>query len=74
MGANDRVEVARKHTILGAWLSGRLGGMADPKSYPELSALLGEDEVQADEAPSEDEDPDAAHVGAKLWIMFLNKK
>lgn len=74
MGANDRVEADRKHAILGAWLSGRLGGMADPKSYPELSSLLGEEEQQADASESDDEDPEAAHVGAKLWIMFLNKK
>lgn len=74
MGANDRVEIDRKHAILGAWLSGRLGGMADPKTYPELSSLLGEDDSDDASPEAEIAETEATHAGAKLWIMFLNRK
>lgn len=74
-GANGRIETDRKHAVLGAWLGGLLGGMVDPKTYPDLSSLLGEDdEAESEGVGAEDLDPEAAHAGAKLWIMFLNKK
>ncbi len=72
MGARDRVEGDRKRTILGSWLGGLLGGMVDPKTYPSLVSLIGEDEVP--EVVDEEPDPEAAHAGAKLWIMFLNRR
>lgn len=54
---------------MGAWLGGLLGGMADPKTYPALSAILDD----APEPEPEEVDPETAHVGAKLWVMWLNK-
>lgn len=63
-----------RHVITGAWFNGRFGGMADPKTYPSLTEVL--EQVFADpvEAAGDDElDPEAEHVGAKLWIMYLNR-
>lgn len=69
MGASDRADVERKRTMMGAWLGGLLGGMADPKTYPALSTIL-DDEPEPE---PEELDSEAAHVGAKLWVMWLNK-
>lgn len=58
--------------MLTAWLGGLLGGSADPKTYPPLSDLIGE-EPEPESEPDAPPDEEAAHVGAKLWIMFLNR-
>lgn len=59
-----------KRMITSAWLTGRLGGMADPETYPALEQLLGNEEQQ--EEPKQ-ENPEARHAGARLWLMFLNR-
>ncbi len=55
--------------ITGSWLNGRLSGMIDPNKYPSLEEMLGE-EPQAEPEP----EPGAEHVGARLWVMWLNRK
>lgn len=43
--------------------------MIDPNKYPSLEEMLGE-EPQAEPEP----EPGAEHVGARLWVMWLNRK
>jgi len=43
--------------------------MADPKTYPSLADMLGEEEPEQEPEP----EPGSEHVGAQLWIMFLNR-
>lgn len=70
MGARDRAEAEDRRMITGAWLMGQLGGMADPETYPALEDLLGMEPEEPEEEPS----PEAAHIGARLWIMHLNSR
>jgi len=58
-----------RNTITLAWLNGRLSGMADPETYPTLESMLGEEKPEPEAEP----EPGAEHVGAQLWIMFLNR-
>ncbi|MBH9537528.1 hypothetical protein [Novosphingopyxis sp. YJ-S2-01] len=69
-GAAEQQELANKRMITGAWLAGRLGGMADPKTYPTLESLLGD----MPEPEPEELEPEERHVGAKLWVMLLNRR
>ena len=41
--------------------------MIDPDKYPTLEEMLGEE-------PEPEAEPGAEHVGAKLWVMWLNQK
>lgn len=43
--------------------------MADPKTYPALEDLLG-----SDAEPEHRDEPESEHAGARLWVMFLNRK
>jgi hypothetical protein len=57
--------------VIGAWLGGQLGGMADPRTYPSLESLLGEDK------PKKKPEPGEASANAKAWGVWLqvqNKK
>lgn len=58
-----------RHILTGVWLNGRLSGMADPKTYPTLNEILG-DEAEPDAEP----EPGSEHAGAKLWLMYLNRE
>lgn len=58
-----------RHILTGVWLNGRLSGMADPKTYPSLQELLGDEREE-----EVDPEPGTEHAGAKLWIMYLNRK
>lgn len=43
--------------------------MIDPDKYPTLEEMLGEEPEPEPEA-----ELGAEHVGAKLWVMWLNQK
>ena len=43
--------------------------MIDPDTYPSLEEMLGEEPQQETEP-----EPRAEHIGAKLWVMWLNRK
>ncbi|MBY8335207.1 hypothetical protein [Qipengyuania pacifica] len=43
--------------------------MIDPENYPSLEEMLGEEKQAEPEL-----EPGAEHVGAKLWVMWLNRK
>ena len=69
-GAKERAQSEVRNVITGSWLNGRLV-MADQKTYPSLEEMLGEEpEPEGDYEP----EPGAEHIGAKLWIMYLNRK
>ena len=42
--------------------------MADPKTYPTLDEILGDDA-----GPDAEPEPGSEHAGAKLWLMYLNR-
>ena len=69
--ANERAREQTRNLIAGVWLNGRLSGMADPKTYPALEDLL--DDGVEPELEGETE-TGTENIGAKLWIMFLNRR
>lgn len=68
-GAMERSQSDFRNAAYTGWLTGRLSGMADPATYPSFAMLIG---IEAPEE-SEEPDPEAKGVGARLWIMRLNK-
>lgn len=71
-GARDRYETTYQNHVVTAWLTGLLGGMADPKTYPKLETLIGKEKKTERTA-----DPAEASNNARLWGMALraaNKK
>lgn len=73
--ASERARAEIRNVITGAWVNGQLSGMADPNTYPALGTLLGQ--MLGDDTETEaetDSEPGADTIGAKLWIMFLNRK
>ena len=68
-GASEKAQNEFRNVVTGAWLNGRLSGMIDPENYPSLEEMLGEEKQAEPEL-----EPGAEHVGAKLWVMWLNRK
>ena len=67
-GAMERSQSDFRNAAYTGWLTGRLSGMADAATYPSFAAIIGVETPEADEP-----DPEAKGVGARLWIMRLNK-
>jgi len=66
-GARARREGEYRNHVIGAWMTGLLAGMADPKTYPELNTLL-EPEDKPEPAPA---DPAEASSNARAWGAWL---
>lgn len=54
---------------MNAWLGGLLSGNVDPKTYPKIETLLGEERVEP-----EANDPAEASNNARMWGVWLQSQ
>lgn len=67
-GALERYEGIYRYHVTAAWMTGLLS-QADPKNYPKLETLIGEQKKAAPVA----EDPKQTVHNARMWAVWLNQ-